>query len=208
MSIDFYVYIYLNPLKNFQPFYVGKGRKNRMFHHLREKSSKNIHKFNTIKQIKNITNQNPPIEIYSKNLTNKEACFLEEELIGFYGRVDKGTGILTNMTDGGEGGNGILWSEEMKRIASEKNIGSNNPNFDNRWSEEQRLRMSKRLDRLYKNGYKNPALGIKRNDLSERNKSTQGYVWIHNESKSKQIPSEELNKYLKNGYNKGMKKKK
>jgi hypothetical protein len=41
--------------------------------------------------------------ILHENLDWRKACKIEKELIAFYGRKDVGTGILRNMTDGGEG---------------------------------------------------------------------------------------------------------
>ncbi len=115
MEKDYYVYIYLNQLKEgiwsfkdhtfeYQPFYVGKGKKKREKSHmypsnLRKKSYKN----NTIKKVLKETGEEPiHFRIY-ENLTNEEAIRIEAELIKFFGRVDLGTGLLTNMTDGGEG---------------------------------------------------------------------------------------------------------
>ena len=45
-------------------------------------------------------------EIVADNLSWEEACSKERELIAKYGRRDINTGILVNMTDGGDGLNG------------------------------------------------------------------------------------------------------
>lgn len=53
---------------------------------------------------KNITNKtNYTIEIIAKNLDKESAIDLEIFLIQEYGRINNKTGILCNMTDGGEG---------------------------------------------------------------------------------------------------------
>lgn len=46
------------------------------------------------------------IVILHENLSWIKACKIEMKLIAHYGRKDIGTGILRNLTDGGEGGNG------------------------------------------------------------------------------------------------------
>ena len=123
MSREYYVYIYKNPLKNNQPFYIGKGKKSRYLQHCNQTKDNctNFHKFNTIKQIQEKTGKNPPIEFYAEHLTHEEACFLETELIAFYGRSDINKGILTNLTDGGEGSFGrhdIHTPEHIEKRAS------------------------------------------------------------------------------------------
>jgi hypothetical protein len=114
----FYVYILKNPITNL-PFYVGVGKENRRSNVSREHShiveairfrkgkfvkSANKHKLNTILQI---LDQNLSVEVeYIKDATYiNEQCAFDKEisLIAYYGRKDLGTGILTNMTDGGEG---------------------------------------------------------------------------------------------------------
>lgn len=132
MEKDYYVYIYLNQLKegkwnfkehtfDYEPFYVGKGRKKRDKSHLcpsnlKRKSYKN----NTIKKILKETGEKPiHFRIY-ENLTNEEAIKLEAELIDYFGRVDAGTGILTNLTDGGEGVNNFADKNISKPWARKK----------------------------------------------------------------------------------------
>ena len=43
------------------------------------------------------------VDIIYENLSWEEACEKEKELIKIYGRLDNNTGILANLTDGGEG---------------------------------------------------------------------------------------------------------
>jgi hypothetical protein len=82
----FYTYAYLR--EDGTPYYIGKGKGYRAFH-------KDTH---TIK---------PPtrerILFLKKNLTEEEAFKHEIYLIAVFGRKDKGTGILRNLTDGGDG---------------------------------------------------------------------------------------------------------
>jgi hypothetical protein len=99
--MDYYVYEYLRTDNT--PYYIGKGRKDRW------KSKDHVVGI-------------PPkerVRFIAENLTNKEAQDLEIELIAKYGRKDLGTGILRNLTDGGEGSPGRLASEETKQKLKE-----------------------------------------------------------------------------------------
>ena len=61
------------------------------------------------------------VEVLYNGLTFDEACIIERALICHLGRKDLGKGELANMTDGGEGNQNIVYTEEWKekqRIAS------------------------------------------------------------------------------------------
>lgn len=119
MSKNFYVYMLLNPLKKNLPFYIGKGKGNRYEKHFKEKNISNQYKHNTIQKIIKETGCNPPIEIYINDISEQEAFYWEEELIAFYGRKDKHPyGILTNLTDGGEGVSGYIVSDTQRKKIS------------------------------------------------------------------------------------------
>ncbi len=100
----FYVYELLNPLKNNQTFYVGKGKDRRAYRHFQaiewKESQTNPHKTRTLMGIKE-SGLEPGINIIPCN-TEQEAFELEVELIARYGRSVDG-GILTNLCLGGEG---------------------------------------------------------------------------------------------------------
>ena len=94
----FYVYSHIR-LDTNQPFYIGKGLK------YRSHSTKGRNKhWNNI-----VSKCGYRIEIISSNLTNEEACRKEIALILKYGRQDIKTGILVNMTAGGEGNVGRIF---------------------------------------------------------------------------------------------------
>jgi hypothetical protein len=108
----FYTYAYLREDRT--PYYIGKGSENRIY-----KRSKKCIK--------------PPKDksriIYLKqNLTEEEAFKHEKYMITVLGRIDLGTGILHNRTDGGDGLSGIIISEETKRKMSEMRKGKVPPN--------------------------------------------------------------------------------
>jgi len=100
-------------------FYVGIGTNLRRAY---TKKSRNCY-------WKNIAKNGYVVEILHKNLTWEEACIKEVELIKQYGRKDIGTGILANMTDGGEGSLNIVVSDYRKDVASQVHTGEKNVNW-------------------------------------------------------------------------------
>lgn len=99
-------------LDNNTPFYIGIGVDEK-----RAYSRNNRNKY-----WKSIFNKsNIEIEILFKDLTWDEACIKEKEFITLYGRNDLGLGTLCNMTDGGEGTIGYVWTENHRKLIGEAN---------------------------------------------------------------------------------------
>lgn len=87
----------------------------------------------------------PPKErivILHKGLEWEEACEIEKELIAFYGRKNSGTGILRNLTDGGEGIQGFRHTEESKIKISKATSGENHPMYGKKHKKESIGKMS------------------------------------------------------------------
>ena len=110
------IYYHLKP--NGEVFYIGIGNSKR------PKSKQNRNKY-----WHNIVNKyGYEVQILKTNLSWEEAVELEILLIGWFGRKDLKLGTLVNMTDGGDGNNGIVMSAEsnMKRSLASKGIPKNN----------------------------------------------------------------------------------
>lgn len=96
---DFYVYLLLDPRKDYLPFYIGKGTGNRAYSHFSEKFSKstNQRRRRIIHDCKR-KELKVPVMFWAIGLTSIAAYEIEEELIRRFGRFgyEKG-GILMNM---------------------------------------------------------------------------------------------------------------
>jgi hypothetical protein len=125
----FYVYVLYRDVCLTDPFYVGKGHGYRFQEHdrLKERGKRiNRHKNNTIRQcLKNFGFV--PKSIFLDGLTEQEAFDLERRLISRWGRRDKDTGCLTNMTDGGEGTSGCIYTPEQRARNSVARRGKTGP---------------------------------------------------------------------------------
>jgi DNA-binding cell septation regulator SpoVG len=111
MSI-YYVYQYLR--SDGTPYYIGKGMGRRAF-----SANHSI----------NVPKDRTRIIMIKENMLESDAFALEIKLIAKYGRKDIGTGILRNMTNGGEGSSGFIFSDEsrVKRSTSRKEHNIKNP---------------------------------------------------------------------------------
>jgi len=97
------------------------------------------------------------VEIVCEFDTIEEAKDLEIELISKYGRIDNGTGILCNMTDGGDGAKGAPRPDCVRKKISESQIGK-------KVSENTRVALSKAWDRRRLNKEKKRKYTKKRGD--------------------------------------------
>jgi len=144
-----YVYQHIRLDKN-EPFYIGIGSSKYYNRAYRKKGRNKIWQ-----RIANKTSYK--VEIIYDNLSWEDACQKEKELIAKYGRLNNKTGILANLTDGGEGNLGAIISKEHRKAIGEANK-------KRIFTLEQRAAMAKRMrerlkDPLYRekltNGLRN-----------------------------------------------------
>lgn len=190
MKRKYYIYAYLdtrimgtftyeNYTFNFEPFYIGKGFGNRLYQHLKLLEESNPFKNAIIKKIYK-ENKEPIIIKIIDNIQNEQKAFiLERDIINCIGRRDKNLGPLTNLTDGGEGASGLIFTKEQrKKMGLRKKklfLGSGNPFYGKHHTIDAKKRISnihkgklltdehkKKITQFLKNGYgdKNGMFGI------------------------------------------------
>ena len=113
----YYVYAYLRSKDSergpkYSPYYIGKGCGQRAFGTKRAIAAPADKSF---------------IVFLAEGLTEAEAFVLERYAIGLYGRIDKGTGVLWNMTDGGEGCSGLIMPKETRAKIARALTGRKRP---------------------------------------------------------------------------------
>jgi len=91
--MDFYTYAWTR--EDGTPYYIGKGKNDRAF----RKGSP----------------ENSRVLFLKQNCTEDEAFKHEKYMISVFGRKDIGTGILINLTEGGDGSSGYLHTKETKQ---------------------------------------------------------------------------------------------
>jgi len=113
-KLIYYVYAYLRSkdsktAKAGTPYYTGKGKGRRAY----EKHGRVP-----------VPTDKSLIVFLAVNLTEFGAFAIERWAIRWYGRADLKTGILRNLTDGGEGAAGSVRSEDQKAHLSKLNTGN------------------------------------------------------------------------------------
>jgi group I intron endonuclease len=181
-----------------QPFYIGIGK------NLKRAYSK----YSRSQRWKSIVNKyGYEVEILFDDLLWEDAIEKEKEFISLYGRLDINTGILVNMTDGGDGSLGVVQSEESKE---KRRIWSKNRVI----TEETKKKLSEKQigekNHMYgRKGKLNPIYGIIRSEetkkkLSEvaKNRGSEKnpmYGRNHSEETKEKIRQKRLNNSSKTG---------
>lgn len=213
----FYTYIYRDPSKSLEAFYVGKGKNSRAYVHL-----KRTDKHPLVHRIKRMKSDGiePIIEIIEA-LDEDHALFLEKCLIDIFGRKDIGTGTLLNLTDGGDGLANPSITTRKKMSQNQKDRMANNPKIkDNlcrtgkkhKDETKEKMRMAKKnmpeesKDRLrtLRCGKSHSENTKRKMKDSQRAKAVNvGTIWVNDGVNSKRIRASELNNMP--GWHKGRK---
>jgi len=109
--IGFYTYAYLRD--DGSPYYIGKGLGTRAWKHHTRKNGSDLRPVD-----------DAYIVIVAHRLEEHEAHQLECKLILEYGRKDNNTGILRNLTDGGDGSSGKIVSPEQRLKMRDRMLGT------------------------------------------------------------------------------------
>jgi hypothetical protein len=174
-----YIYVLLDPRKNgeyiyedlkfeYEPFYIGKGKRDRIYFTLLPNRSSG-HKKNKLKSLKDLGLE-PIVLIIKNNLTFEESINEEIDYIRKIGRRDLKIGPLTNLTNGGEGRLNGKNSPESIEKARQSRLNSNQKlresGYDFSLSELTKLKLS-----VVNTGDKNPMWGKKHTDNVKENQS-------------------------------------
>ena len=183
----YYTYAYLR--LDGTPYYVGKGK---------DKRTKARHSGS-------ITVPKDPnrILILKKNLTEEEAFKHECYLIFVLGRKDLGTGVLRNMTNGGDGTSGRVCTEETRRKSSISNKGQKRPStVGENISKSKKGKSGRKLTEKEKKALSVRVSGVgnptKRPEVREKiSKSKRGKPLTINEKPKSKSHRENISKALK-----------
>jgi hypothetical protein len=91
-------------------YYIGKGKGRRARNRLGRITMPNSDRSNVV--------------ILADGMTKEDALQAEIFLISAHGRIDKGTGCLRNLTDGGIGSRGYTWTQcQLSKLKGRERIG-------------------------------------------------------------------------------------
>jgi len=165
-----YVYQHIRNDTN-EIFYIGIGSDtNGTYRRANTKKGRNEHWHNVVNKA------GYKVEILTDCITKELASDEEKRLIKLYGRKNNNTGILVNMTDGGEGTTGRFYGPAW------------NKGKTNIYSEEirEKIRQANR-DRIY-----TPETRRKLSEAKKGIKHKMKTNWLQNESNKPLVPNTEL----------------
>lgn len=161
----FYVYAYLREKMSKtanagSPYYIGKGFGQRAY-------------FKNKRHVQPPSNNNN-IVILEANLSEIGALALERRMIRWYGRKDLGTGILANMTDGGDGISNP--NKQTRKKLADGQLGRKHTEDHKNKARLSRLGKKRPNHSIRMTGLMNPMYGKKR----EKTIGSTGMKWYTN----------------------------
>ena len=100
-----------------EPFYIGKGHGARAEVHVREALQETGHSHKAARIRKILREGHQVMVKRTKSLSTESRAFArEKELIALIGRRQLGTGPLVNLTDGGEGSSGYVFTSKDRKL--------------------------------------------------------------------------------------------
>jgi hypothetical protein len=123
------------------------------------------------------------IEILHKDISWEESCNLEMLYIKNYGRINNHTGILVNLTNGGDGIKGYLHTDETKEFLRKLKTGTKlTPEHIEiiKLSNTGRVHTQEELKKMSKSqlGEKNHMWGKNGTSVSNSKLSSESVIWI------------------------------
>lgn len=170
---DYYCYVLIDPRTD-TPFYVGKGKRNRMYRHVQQVKAgkiphRNKHLFSKISQILE-GDQSPVYQKIVECVSSQEAYKVETETIAKIGRSN-----LCNLTDGGDGPNGFKqeftpeWKAKISR--ARKGKPSNRPNYTHSVETREKISAAQKAEKNHNYGKPPWNLGVTLSDETRQKMS-------------------------------------
>jgi hypothetical protein len=125
-----YVYRHIRTDKN-EPFYIGIGSDCNFTRANEKRKARRNKIWNDIYSKTQIE-----VEILFSDVSYEFACQKEIEFIKLYGRINTNTGILSNLTDGGDTEIGRIVTLKEREYRSKLFSGVNNPMYGKKMSKE------------------------------------------------------------------------
>lgn len=189
----FYVYAHQR-LDDNSIFYIGKG------HGKRAESTSNRNRYWEFV----VNKVGYRVLIIQDNMSETDAFTLEKYLIAFYGREDLGEGRLVNMSDGGEGNSGHIFTDESKIKMSRANKGKEtwNKGKTDIYTAETKNKISEALKQYYSDKTNHPFFNKTHSDVAKQKiKEKRANQIITDETKKKLSESAKGCKWFTDGTN-------